>query len=660
MTGTASIDVSAGNHSEAGQGSGPFRLSAPVQPSARDFAVHTGASPKAASGPQSFRSSWQAQLAGMTRKDDWNTEGGLNGESAEEWSAESPQESASPRNTGLLLPNSAGRGTLAAPKPRNSIQIAASAVNRGAAQTPAAEGFPRAGGRGLVLNQSRNTAVAQSGSQQEPGSVEPEVEPNDGKSAKSASSAQDKPHKSTGTPASELPGAPISLSASALAQMPVAALVPGGSSTLPSSPATAQPIRSNGGDALPGEGLHSGLAADETQGMKTLLTSQTRLPGLSNLQVAHEKSLLENSYEITSMNIDRPSLTELEAPEELAGSGGVGTVEADSHSVGALSANALQESMGLSGERLQSAGVATPVSGVAGPSASPAQIPSPLPAQPAALPVEAKGSSAPVGDLRRVARGAENGGNRNPSAQRLVVGVPVGTSAGLLQSTGLQVSGLGQAGLAMAANPPGNPAAPLSSPSVGDVFSALDADPATGAITWTHAGAREAEAGFNDPALGWVGVRAGLNGDGVHATLVPGSAEAVQALGQHMEGLSTFMAQQHTPLESLAMAAPESNGAGNSPGQGANQGTGDGTHQGTNQAMNQGMNQGMSREPGQGADPEQGQSGRQPARLDESGIAPTHPTGMSVASTSERGILPGLAGPVPNQHTSGAYISVVA
>ena len=174
MTGTASIDVRAGNHSGAGQGSGPFRLSAPVQPGARDEAVHTGASPKAASGPQSFRSSWQAQLAGMTRKDDWNTEGGLNGESAEEWSAESPQESPSPRNTGLLPSNSAGRGTLAAPKPRNSIQIAASAVNRGAAQAPADEGFPRAGGRGLVLNQSCNTAVAPSGSQQEPGSVEPD------------------------------------------------------------------------------------------------------------------------------------------------------------------------------------------------------------------------------------------------------------------------------------------------------------------------------------------------------------------------------------------------------------------------------------------------------------------------------------------------------
>lgn len=56
-----------------------------------------------------------------------------------------------------------------------------------------------------------------------------------------------------------------------------------------------------------------------------------------------------------------------------------------------------------------------------------------------------------------------------------------------------------------------------------ETFSALDAGAAVGAPSWVHAGSRQAEAGFEDPALGWVGVRADLSGGSVHASLVPGS-----------------------------------------------------------------------------------------------------------------------------------------
>jgi len=139
------------------------------------------------------------------------------------------------------------------------------------------------------------------------------------------------------------------------------------------------------------------------------------------------------------------------------------------------------------------------------------------------------------------------------------------------------------------ANP--SPGGTETVPALRETFSALDADVAPGALTWTHAGARQAEAGFEDPALGWIGVRAESNGAGVHASLVPGSAAAAQELGTHLEGLNAYLAEHHTPLESLAMAAPEGRGAGHEGEPGSNQGM--------NQSSNQSSNQGTGQNPQQ-------------------------------------------------------------
>ena len=59
-----------------------------------------------------------------------------------------------------------------------------------------------------------------------------------------------------------------------------------------------------------------------------------------------------------------------------------------------------------------------------------------------------------------------------------------------------------------------------------ETFAAMDAGTEVGTPGWIHAGGHTAEAGFEDPALGWVGVRADLSGGNVHAALMPGSAEA--------------------------------------------------------------------------------------------------------------------------------------
>lgn len=136
------------------------------------------------------------------------------------------------------------------------------------------------------------------------------------------------------------------------------------------------------------------------------------------------------------------------------------------------------------------------------------------------------------------------------------------------------------AGLRSQAAPPiappttthGQTTATANSATTQDRFSALDAGTSPGTPAWTFAGSQHAEAGFRDPALGWVSVRADLNGGGIHATLVPGSADAAQALSGHLAGLSTHLAEQQSPVTSVTMASPSGNGAENGMGQRMQQG----------------------------------------------------------------------------------------
>ena len=91
-----------------------------------------------------------------------------------------------------------------------------------------------------------------------------------------------------------------------------------------------------------------------------------------------------------------------------------------------------------------------------------------------------------------------------------------------------------------------------------DPFTELDSAPGT--VTWSHTGPRQAEAGFEDPALGWIGVRAEMSGGGVHAEVVPGSAGAALELGRQMEGLHSYVAEQRMPVDSLSMASSGGHG----------------------------------------------------------------------------------------------------
>jgi hypothetical protein len=126
-----------------------------------------------------------------------------------------------------------------------------------------------------------------------------------------------------------------------------------------------------------------------------------------------------------------------------------------------------------------------------------------------------------------------------------------------------------------------------------DTFAALDAESSSGTATWLHAGTRRAEAGFQDPELGWVGVRADASGGGVHASLVPGSVEAAVTLGGHLAGLNAYLSEQHTPVDSLTLAATEERSANTGMGQSAQQSQ----HQGAGQDTGQGASSGQQSSP---------------------------------------------------------------
>jgi len=119
-----------------------------------------------------------------------------------------------------------------------------------------------------------------------------------------------------------------------------------------------------------------------------------------------------------------------------------------------------------------------------------------------------------------------------------------------------------ETGIVLPSYPGLQPAAQAASGvSTAETFSALDGADNSMHATWIHAGAHQAEAGFEDPSLGWVSVRAGLNAGSINAVVVPGSADATQALGAHMAGLHDYLREQHSPVENLTMEPAQNYGS---------------------------------------------------------------------------------------------------
>jgi hypothetical protein len=62
-----------------------------------------------------------------------------------------------------------------------------------------------------------------------------------------------------------------------------------------------------------------------------------------------------------------------------------------------------------------------------------------------------------------------------------------------------------------------------------------------------------------------VGVRADSGGGSVHASLVPGSAEAAQTLGSHLAGLNDYLAERHPAVGTVTVAGHEGSGSFTNP-----------------------------------------------------------------------------------------------
>jgi len=125
----------------------------------------------------------------------------------------------------------------------------------------------------------------------------------------------------------------------------------------------------------------------------------------------------------------------------------------------------------------------------------------------------------------------------------------------------------------------------VGGPNVHETFTALDSD-AGPRTSWIHADARSAEAGFPDQTLGWVGVRANTGSGGVHASVLPGSVEAAQALGGHMEGLNAFLSHAPGSATTVTLDAPKG-AEGNGNYDGGQQSMGSGHGQGANSGSSQ-------------------------------------------------------------------------
>ncbi len=178
--------------------------------------------------------------------------------------------------------------------------------------------------------------------------------------------------------------------------------------------------------------------------------------------------------------------------------------------------------------------------------------------------------------------------------------------------------------------------AAITDPNSRETFAALDAESASVKPAWIHAGVQRAEAGFEDPALGWVGVRAETGGGRVHAEVVPGSADAAQALSGHLAGLNAYLAEHHTQVETLTLTTPENGWAG----------------QGSASSTGQSLQQGEGQQAGQ----QMAQSAESGSRFGSSQSAPALPVATSEIPTFQGG----RDGSMGAERRQGVHISVMA
>jgi hypothetical protein len=101
------------------------------------------------------------------------------------------------------------------------------------------------------------------------------------------------------------------------------------------------------------------------------------------------------------------------------------------------------------------------------------------------------------------------------------------------------------------------PSANAHPASVREPFTSIDAGAEDTAPKWVSAGVHRAEAGFQDPSLGWVSVRAQFGTGGIHAAVVPSTDVAAQVLGSHLAGLNAHLSSHYEHLNPVSISTPD-------------------------------------------------------------------------------------------------------
>ena len=594
MTVATSIEIGTGGHPEPGQSQVPAKAPSAAWADAPGSSI----SPSSVPGAESFRSSWQSLLASLGTS--------MDGLSEEETGTDGTHAVAEAFPAGT-----AGKASGASPIPVGAATPQKNATIQSLTKLEEQSNGPAAGGAGLTLTGSRAgipawrtaTGVARQAA----------ADPAE-KHTENANPAE--PFTNTRSAGSRKSTKLQPASAEAVAAL--ASALPGIVSWVMPAPGFAHPPANTTGlqKDPSSDNLTTGLPDSASRGHLQQTQSNADSPGSvagrtspAGGHAADKDPAVENASHNASVAVDLLNRGESSAP-----SGEVGAVSAGEESpapgrTGSHAENPPQ-TIAQGQNPIQPQHQTQEIKAVEAPASSLALGPSPtnagpdlsrssppLAMSPSAGKPEAAGSARTTGPS--TPRLAHRSSPVEPAQQEnhLLGGQP-GSSAldgSILSRDPAGTPGAGNTSGDMAGAPAGTAAGAGSS----ETFAALDAETATGTPTWIHAGAQRAEAGFQDPALGWIGVRADGSGGGIHAALVPGSADAAQALGGHLAGLNAYLAEQHTPVESLTLAAPESRSA----------------EAGMDQSASQGMYQGAGQNSGQGgyAEPQSNTPASSPA-----------------------------------------------
>lgn len=100
----------------------------------------------------------------------------------------------------------------------------------------------------------------------------------------------------------------------------------------------------------------------------------------------------------------------------------------------------------------------------------------------------------------------------------------------------------------------GSPPTIADPSSTQNIFHSLDQNNALPPGAWIHSGVHRAEAGYLDPALGWVGVRAEALHGSIHAALMPSSTASARSLVEQLGGLHDFLRERQGSIATLTVA----------------------------------------------------------------------------------------------------------